>query len=73
MNFGFSVFVFRYLKNSISFQLIANKCYFSTNKSEFQNNSGNDNNSFSFGDGNDNNSKKNGLPEKNNKPKLDNR
>lgn len=68
MNFGFSVFVFRYLKNSTSFQLIVNKCYFSTNKSEFQNNSGNDNNS-----GYNNNSKKNGSPERNNKPKLDNR
>lgn len=67
MNFGFSVFVFRYLRNSRSFQLI-NKCYFSTNKSKFQNNSGNGNNS-----GNDNNSKKNGSPERNNKPKLDNR
>ena len=68
MNFGFSVFVFRYLKNSTSFQLILNKCYFSTNKPEFQNNSGNDNNS-----GKDNNSKKKGSPERNNKPKLDNR
>lgn len=68
MNFGFSLFVFRYLKNSTSFQLIVNRCYFSTNKSEFQNNSGNGNNS-----GNNNNSKKNGSPERNNKPKLDNR
>jgi hypothetical protein len=65
MNFGFSVFVFKYLKNSISFTLIINKCYFST-KQEFQNNSSNNNNS-----GGDNNSKKNG--EKNNKFKLDNR
>lgn len=68
MNFGFSVFVFRYLKNSTSFKSIVNKCYFSTNKPEFQNNSGNGNNS-----GNDNNSKKNNSPERNNKPNLDNR
>jgi len=67
VNFGFSVFVFKYLKNSISFTLILNKCYFSTKpKQEFQNNSSNNNNS-----GGDNNSKKNG--EKNNKFKLDNR
>jgi hypothetical protein len=68
MNLVFSVFVFRYLKNSTSFQLIVNKCYFSTNKPEFKNNYGNGNNS-----GNDNHSKKNGSPESNNKPKLDNR
>jgi hypothetical protein len=67
VNFGFSIFVFKYLKNSISFTLILNKCYFSTKpKQEFQNNSSNNNNS-----GGDNNSKKNG--EKNNKFKLDNR
>lgn len=69
MNFGFSVFVFKFLKNSRSFTLIINKCYFSTKpKQEFQNNFNKDNNS-----GGDNNSKKNSSPEKNNKSKLDNR
>ena len=79
MNLMLTVFV-TYLIYSISFQLIVNKCYFSTTKPKYtfkknssplcekDNNYGNDNNL-----GKDNNSKKNGSPENNNKPKLDNR
>lgn len=75
MNLKLYILVFRYLRNSISFKRIVNKCYFSTNKPkyQFQNNSGNDNNSGNNNNsGNDNNSKKD-YPERNYKSKLDNR
>jgi len=81
MNLRFTVFI----THSTIFQLITNKCYFSTNKlkykfkdnSEENNNNGEnnynksekDNNNF----GNDNNPKKKGSPENKNKAKLDNR
>ena len=75
MNLKLYIFVFGYVRNSKSFQLIVNKCYFSTNKPNypFQNNRGSDNNSVNNNNsGNDNNSKKD-YTEINNKSKLDNR
>ena len=85
MNLMLTVFV-TYLIYSISFQLIVNKCYFSTAKPKYtfknnssplcekDNNYGNDNNPEKDNNlGKDNDSKKNGSPENNNKPKLDNR
>jgi heme/copper-type cytochrome/quinol oxidase subunit 1 len=36
MNLKLYVFVFRYLRNSISFKRIVNKCYFSINKPKYQ-------------------------------------
>jgi hypothetical protein len=85
MNLMLTVFV-TYLIYSISFQLIVNKCYFSTTKPKYtvKNNSShlgekdsnyvNDKNPEKDNKfGNQNNTKKNGSPENNNKPKLDNR
>jgi hypothetical protein len=86
MNLMLTVFFFTYLIYSISFQLIVNKCYFSTIKPKYtfkknssplcekDNNYGKDNKPEKDNDfGKDNNSKKKGSPENNNKPKLDNR
>jgi hypothetical protein len=80
MNLMLTVFV-RYLIYPISFQLIVNKCYFSTfkqNSSPYgekdNNNDGNDNNPEKNNNlGKENNSKKKSSPENNNKSKLDNR
>lgn len=62
MNFGSSL-LFNSWKNSISFKLNVNKCYFTSNIPKFEYNNS----------GKDNNPKENGTPERNNKPKFDNK
>ena len=61
MNFSFS-FVFNNWKDSISFELNVDKCYFCSNKPKYE---------FNNNSGKDNNPKENGTLERNNKPKFD--